>query len=136
MQAGSLVEAHQPGHEAQPAKVDDDLSVEEIAQEPRQQRPFVLLFDLSACPLHDVPVLNAGGTSRLARQASQAAVDVRDKSFAHRHVAFVDVQHLIDAAARRIHLHTQNFVGRAMVQAKSAVHAGAKQLPGGNVLIV
>src|SRR5260370_28013567 len=66
LQAGSLVEAHQPGHEAQPAKVDHDLSVEEITQEPRQQRPCVLFFDLRACPLHDVPVLNAGGTSRLA----------------------------------------------------------------------
>ena len=48
---------------------------------------------------------------------------------AQRQPARVHLQHLVDAAARRIHFRAQRAIGRALVQAQAAMHALGVQLP-------
>ena len=45
--------------------------------------------------------------------------------------ALVNLHHLINAPARRIHLRSQRAVGRALVQTQSAVNALRVQVPRG-----
>src|SRR5258708_2956561 len=54
-------------------------------------------------------------------EGGQAGVHMLDKRIAHRHLAFIHLQHLVDASPRRIHFHAQHFVGGAVVQAEPAV---------------
>ena len=82
-----------------------------------------------------LPVPHAGGARRFAAAAGQAQVDVLDvgrrdgRAVGHLH-------HLVDAAARRIHLEAQLAIGRAGVQAKAAVDAAVEiELPRSQVVL-
>src|SRR6185437_1777318 len=86
-------------------------------------------FDLRASTFDYVPVLHTGGTSTFTGTTIKTAIDVSNKRFRNWQPSGIDLQHLIDAAAGRIHLHTQHTIGRAMVQAKTAVHASGIEIP-------
>src|SRR3954470_9960766 len=81
-----------------------------------------LRLDLGAGVFHHMTVADPRWTRRFAAAASQAEVDVlnvrrRDRG-AVRHL-----HHLVDAAARRVHLDAELAIGGAGVQTKTAMHA-------------
>ena len=98
---------------------------------PLQPGPLIVLLDLRARFLQQMSVLHAGGTRGLAIQAAETAVNVGNERIGQRQPALVNLQHLVDAAARRIHLRAQRAIGGAIVQTQAAVHALGIQVPTG-----
>src|ERR1700728_4361348 len=83
-------------------RIGQQAAIDEISQNTRRERPFVLLFDLSAREFEDFAVLDAGRADAFAVAAIQTAIDVSDKSFADFQAALIDQSHLTYAPARRI----------------------------------
>ena len=80
------------------------------------------ILDLRAGSFNQPAILHARRTRRFASAAREAEIQMLDVGridlrFARRHL-----HHLIDAAARRIHLDAQLAIRRAVVQAQAAVH--------------
>ena len=133
--------AHQPLHAAGLVQVEQrphcrhggarfkQMTEDEAAPQSRQPPWPGVRFDLRARVLYHAAVRHTRGTGRFAPAAGQAQVDVpyvgwRDgRALGH-------LYHLVDAAARRIHLQPQLAVRRAGVQAKPAVDAAVQiELP-------
>ena len=92
------------------------------AKEAREEGPLDPVFDVGASSFHQATVLHPGRTGGFAATAGQAKIDVfligvSDGS------AVLHLNHLIDAASRRIHFQVQFAVGGASVQAQAAVDA-------------
>src|SRR5438477_4980776 len=124
-----LVEAQQTSNHCETPRTAENVAVENVPHAADEPGPLVMLFDLSAGALHDACVLHAGGAGGLARAAVKAAVDVGDKRIANRESACIDLQHLVDASARRIHLHPQYPIRRAMIQAEATMNTGGVKVP-------
>ena len=75
-------------------------------------------------------VVHAGGTGGLASEAAEATIDVRDKGIGNGEISLVNLQDLVDASARRVGFEAEHTIGRALLQAESAVNAGGVQIPG------
>src|SRR5260370_37919413 len=103
---------------------------EVIAQFALQPGAEVFVFDNGSGTLNDASVLHAGWAGALAAAAIEAAVNVSNKRFGYRQLAAIHLQDLIDAAARRIHLHTENAIGGAGVQTQATLDASGVKLPG------
>ncbi len=88
-----------------------------------------MLHNLRARALQQAAVRHTRWTSSLAIQAAEAAVNVGDERLAQRQTALVHLHHLVDAAARRIHLRAQRAIGRTLVEAQSAVDTLGVQVP-------
>ena len=73
--------------------------------------------------LDQTPVLHARRTGGLTGAARQAEIDVLDVIVVDLHLPFGDLDHLIDASTRGVHLNTQLAVSRARVEAEPAVNA-------------
>src|SRR5437764_10527036 len=102
-----LVEAQQTSNHCETPRTADNVAVENVPDAADEPGPLVMLFDLSAGALHDASVLHAGGAGGFAGAAVEAAVDVGHERIADRESACIDLQHLVDASPRRIHLHAQ-----------------------------
>jgi hypothetical protein len=70
---------------------------------------------------HQAAVFNAGGAGGFAAAAVQAFVDVLDEGIADSRAIQLDLDHLVDAAARGVGFHIPEAIGRAGVQADAAV---------------
>ena len=89
---------------------------------PREPAPVDLRFDLRPRILHHAAIAHARGAGRFASAAGQAQADVLHVGRRDRR-AVGHLHHLVDAAARRIHLQTQLAIRRAGVEAEPAMHA-------------
>src|SRR6185437_4229278 len=130
LESGTLIKAQQSCNLGKALAISEHMAIEEAADLPSQPWPLIMLFDLRASTFDYVPVLHTGGTSTFTGTTIKTAVDVSNKRFRNRQPSGIDLQHLVDAAAGRIHLHTQHTIRRAMIQAKTAVHAGSIEIPG------
>jgi len=92
-----------------------------------------MLFDLGSGAFDDASVLNSGRASGLTGTAVETAVDVSNKGIADRQASAIDLQHLVDAATGRIHLHSQRAVCRTVVQAESTVNTSGVKIPRGTI---
>src|SRR5439155_19838185 len=79
-------------------------------------------FDLTAGRLYQTAVLHSRRTRRLAAATGQAQPDVLDVGRPDRH-SIRYLHHLVNAAARRIHLHAQLAISGAGVQTEAAMDA-------------
>ena len=120
---------HGAGHRKGVARLQqaDEDQVPQLAREPAAVR---VRFQFHARIFHHAAVRHARGTGRFATAAGQAesdmfAVGIADgRTVGHLH-------HLIDAAARRIHLQAEFAIGGAGVQTQAAVYAAVQvELPG------
>src|SRR5207249_9766688 len=102
---------------------------EEPAKEARAQRALVIFLDLPARRFDQAAVLDSGRARRLAGAAVETQVDVPDKTLAQRQPPALHLDHLVDPAARRVHLHAQLAIGGATVQAQAAVDTLRIELP-------
>src|SRR6266567_3876905 len=100
-----------------------NLMEKETPQRPLQKRPTEIRGNLPARGLDQASVFNTRGARRLTSAAVEAQVHVPHETLAERQPAALDLDHLIDASARRIHLDAELAVGRASVQTKAAVDA-------------
>ena len=104
LQAGALIETQQAADEGEARGVGKQLAKAEPAQEAGDERAAVVLLNLRAGGFDELAVLDAGGAGGLAGAAVEAEVNVADEALAELQAAFVDQNHLVDAAARRVHL--------------------------------
>ena len=109
------------------------MTKDQAAQPLLRPGPRILPLDLRPRRFNQLAVFDPRGAGRFARPAVQAQVHVADKTLADREPAFVHRDHLVDAPARRIHLHAQLAIGGARVQAQAAMHAAVVMLPVGPV---
>src|SRR5579859_5274626 len=78
-------------------------------------------------------ILHAARACSLTGEASETAVDVCGVAATDSEIAGVHLRHLLDASARRIHLSAEHPIGRAVIQAESAMDALGIKLPCGTV---
>jgi hypothetical protein len=95
------------------------------AQNALRQRTRHLVFDDLATDIDQPAVLHARRASRFAIAAGQAAVQVQ-LGFTGCLLAFQDLLHQIDAAARTIQLVAQQLISRTGCGAEAAMHALAQ----------
>ncbi len=122
MQAADLVDVKHRAHGGQHRGRREQLSEHEVPDGPREPGPLRVGLDIGARGLDQTPILHSRRTGALASAASQAKVDVFPIGVADR-LPFGYLHHLVNAAARRIHLDAQFPVRRAGVQAQAAVNA-------------
>ena len=77
------------------------------------------VLDLRAGSLHQPAVLHAGRTRRFAAAARQTKIEMLDVRRIDLRCARSHLHHLVDAAARRIHLHAELAIRRAVVQTQA-----------------
>src|SRR5205823_10536809 len=107
--------------EIEPAAMRKYSVEEEPAKEARAQRAPVIFLDLPPGRFDQAPVLDSGRARRLASAAVETQVDVPDKTLAQRQPPALHLDHLVDPAARRVHLDSQLAISRTTIQAKTAV---------------
>src|SRR3974377_1328485 len=107
-----------------------DVGIEVLAQSFAQPRPPIVLRNLRACPFQQTAVGHARRTRRLAVQATEAAINVRDKRITQGQPPFVHLYDLVDAATWRVHLCPERAIRRTLVEAQPAMHAARVQVPG------
>src|SRR5947207_16012381 len=90
---------------------------EEPAKGARERRALVIFLDLPPRRFDQAAVLDSRRARRLARAAVETQIDVPDKTLAQRQPPALHLEHLVDPAARRVHLHAQLAIGGAAVQA-------------------
>src|SRR5437016_357458 len=100
-----------------------NLMEKETPQRPLQNRPAEIRGNLPARGLDQASVFDTRGARRLTSAAVEAQVHVPHETLAQRQPAALDLDHLINASTRRIHLDAELAVGRASVQTKAAVDA-------------
>ena len=102
---------------------------EEPAQEAFERRPLVIFLDLPPRRFDQPAVLDSRRARRLASAAVETQVDVPDKTLAQRQPSALHLDHLVDPAARRVHLDSQLAICRTTIQAKTAVNTLRIELP-------
>ena len=98
----------------------------EAPQQADQYPPLDVSLDLRARGLDQPAVLDPRRTGRFAGAAGQAQADVLDVGGRDGGPLLGHLHHLVDAAARRIHLQAQLAIGGAGVQAQAAVDAAVQ----------
>jgi hypothetical protein len=98
-------------------------AIDEISQDARSERTFVLLFDLSACELENFAVFDAGRAHAFAVAAIQTAIDVGDEGITDLQPALIDQGHLAYASAWRIRFAAPQAISGAIVGTKAAMNA-------------
>src|SRR5438128_401481 len=83
----------------------------------------IIALDAGAGMLNELSIFDAGRAGRFARPAVQAFVDVIDEGIGDGLLVQFDLDHLMDAAARRIGLEVPQAVGGAGVETEAAVNA-------------
>src|SRR5690349_4623702 len=133
LQSRALVKAQQlrPAREAR--ELVQDLEIKIVAQLARQPGTAVIALDLGARFLEDASVGNTGRAGRLAGAAAETAVHVRDERVSDGQATRVNEQNLVNPATRRVGFAAEQPVGRALLQAKTAMNAARIQVPGGGV---
>ena len=84
------------------------------------------LLDLRAGRFDQPSVLHSRRARRFAAAARQAEIEMLDVRRIDLRCARCHLHHLVDAAARRIHLHAQLAIRGAVVQAQTAVDAAVE----------
>src|SRR3954467_867367 len=96
-------------------------ALQEPAPEAIRGLAFHLGLDDVAADVHELPVLDSRGASRLARPAREAAIEVQLRAPRDRG-ALEHLLHEVDAPARAVELVAQEVVRRARRQAEAAMH--------------
>ena len=131
LQTGALIEAKKPSGVFDEMRSGEEMPENEIARDAREPGAFVVAFDASAGVLDELAVFDAGGAGGFAGTAVETFVDVIDEGSADgdgrrrmvMQLALKNLDHLVDAAARRIGFEIPQAVSGAGGQAKAAVDA-------------
>ncbi len=125
LEAASFVQIQKRAGDGQGCPRRQQAPERQVAREAREDTAGRAPLDLRARRLHQAPVLHARRAGRLAAPAGQAQADVLQIGAGDRR-AIGNLHHLVDAAARRIHLQTELAVGRAGVETQAAMHAAVQ----------
>jgi hypothetical protein len=95
--------------------------------------PGTLAVPLDACPgvLDELSILDAGGAGGFAGAAVKAFIDVIHERVGDGLLIQLDLDHLVDAAARRIGFEVPEAIGGAGIEAEPAVNAASVVLVDG-----
>ena len=129
LEAADLEEVEQrAGHREGPARL-QQVHEHQTPQLAREPAPMRVRLQFGARIFHHAAVAYARRAGGFAAPAGQAKIDVLTVGLADsRAVGHLD--HLIDAAARRIHLEAEFAIGGAGVQTQAAMHAAVQvELP-------
>ena len=99
----------------------------EIAGSSAEPGAARIRFNLGARGLHQSPVLHSRRTGAFATPAGEAEIDVFPIGIADG-LSLGDLNHLIDAPARRIHFDAEFAIGGTGVEAETAMHAAVEIL--------
>ena len=122
-EAGALGESGEAREACDATRIRKQTAINVIANGARAAGTFVIPGDLGASEFDEFAVFDAGGARGFAGAAVEAAINVRDKSFAEFEAAQVDEGHLTDSAARRIGFIVPEAIGGAGVEAEAAMNA-------------
>ncbi len=129
LESPALVNTQELSGKDEPRPVRKYMMEEHAAERAHEERPAVLRGNLSARGLDQAPVFHTRGARSLTSAAVEAQVHVPNETFAERQSAALDLDHLINSSARRIHLDAELPVSRTSVQTKSAVGALGIEVP-------
>ena len=139
LHAGTLVEAEDSRRVLDEMRSGKKIAKKEVARYVSEPGAFVTALDASARMLDQLSVLDAGGAGGFAGAAVEAFVNVIHESVADlrfrlllaAELALENVEHLLDAAARRIRFEVPEAIRGTSVQAQPAVDAARVVLIGG-----
>ena len=105
-------------------------AAQQIAKQALHQRPLVGPLHMASRMIHQMHVMNTGGTGRHAGQTGQTPVDMFGDFRVRRPVILQHVLDQINSTTGRIEFVAQGHISRAGGSAKSAVDAIAQNLVG------
>jgi hypothetical protein len=154
LQAGLLIKPDETGESGNAIGVREQFPECEVAGDASEERALVVALDESACVLDKFAVLDGGGAGGFAGAAVEAFVDVLDERFGDlragrrtysrgrrghgdglrlsvfgadgSEIGLRNVDHLVNAAARRVSLQVPKAIGGAGVETDAAVDAAGE----------
>ena len=122
LQAGALVEAENAGEIDDEKGIGQQLPEDVVPRDTRDPGTLAVLLNARASVLDELSILDAGGAGGFAGAAVETFVNVIHKRIGDGKIAELDVNHLVDAAARGIRFEIPEAIRGASIQAKSAVN--------------
>ncbi len=132
LQTGALVKAENAGEIGDEMGIGEQVAEDEIARGAIEPGTLVIALDARAGVLDEFAVLDAGRAGGLAGATVEAFVDVIDKGIGDGLLVQLDMNHLVDAAARGIGFEVPEPVGGAGVEAEAAVDTAGVVLVDGS----
>ncbi len=133
LQAGALIEAKNARGVDDAMGFGEKVPENEIARGAGEPRAGIVAFDVRAGVLDEFSVFDAGGAGGFASAAVEAFVDVIDERFGDGLLVQLDLDHLVDAPARRVGLEVPQPIGGTGVEAEAAMDAAGIVLVNGNL---
>ncbi len=132
LQAGALVEAENAGEIDDEKGIGEQLPEDVVPRDTRDPGTLAVPLDARASVLDELSILDAGGAGGFAGAAVETFVNVIHERIGDGKIAELDVNHLVDAAARGIRFEIPEAVSGASVQAETAVDAAGVVLVDGS----
>ena len=115
LQARALVEAEDTREVGDEMGIREQPAEDVVPHDTREPGTFAVLLDAGASVLDELSVLDAGGAGGFAGAAVETFVNVIHERIGDGKIAELDVNHLVDAAARGIGFEIPKAVGGASV---------------------
>src|SRR5882724_6994014 len=132
LHAGALVEAENAGEIDDEKGIGEQLPEDVVPRDTRNPGTLAVPLDARASVLDELSILDAGGAGGFAGAAVETFVNVIHERIGDGKIAELDLNHLVNAAARGIGFEIPEAVGGAGVQAETAVDAAGIVLVDGS----
>ncbi len=133
LQPGTLIEAQNARGVDDAMRFGEKMPENKVARGAGEPGAGIVAFDVRAGVLDEFSIFDAGGAGSFASAAVEAFVDVVDEGFGDGLLVQLDLDHLVNAAARRIGFEVPEAIGGAGVKAEAAVDAAGIVLVNGSL---
>jgi hypothetical protein len=123
LQAGTLIETQNTRGVDDAMRFGEKVPENEIARGASEPGTGIIALDARTGVLDEFSIFDAGGAGGFAGAAVEAFVDVVDEGIGDRLLVQLDLDHLVNAAARRIGFEVPQAISGAGVEAEAAVDA-------------
>jgi hypothetical protein len=131
LQAGALIETQNACSVDDAMRIGEQVSENEVARDASDPGAGIVALDARAGVLDEFSVFDPGRTGGFAGAAVETFVDVVHEGIRDGLLVQFDMNHLMDAAARRIGFEVPEAVGGTGVEAEAAVYAACVVLVDG-----
>jgi hypothetical protein len=131
LQAGALIETENACGVNDAVRIGEQVSENEVARDASEPGAGIVALDARTGVLDEFSIFDPGGAGGFAGAAVETFVDMVDEGIGDGLLVQFDVNHLMDAAARRIGFEVPETIGGTGVEAEAAVYAACVVLVDG-----
>ena len=131
LQAGPLIETQNACGVDYAVRIGEQVPENEVARDASEPGAGIVALDARAGMLDEFSIFDPGGARGFAGAAVETLVDVVDEGIGDGLLVQFDVNHLMDAAARRIGFQVQEAISGTGVETEAAMYAAGVVLVDG-----